>query len=206
MKFSKLTILIGSVVLVTLVYSASKSSFSISEESMGFRKTTIYTEIDTIADKTMYSTSPAGTSKKFDRAYQNAPPMIPHNVEGLLPITINNNQCMTCHEPQMASMMGMGATAIPKSHYTDLRPKHTYDGENFIHATDHMKSELAIKPVEKLVGARFNCTLCHAPQSTGKLIIENTFEVNYSREDGALKSNFDDFILDNLDTSKKQEK
>ena len=198
MKFSKVSIIIVSLVFFTVVYSSSNSSLFISEESMGFRKTTIYSERDTIADKTMYSTSPAGTSKKVDRAYQNAPPMIPHSVEGLLPITTNNNQCMTCHEPQMASMMGMGATPIPKSHYTDLRPKHTYDGENFIHATDHMKSELSIKPVKELVGARFSCTLCHAPQSTGKLIIENTFEVNYLREDGAFKSNWNDVILDNL--------
>ena len=44
--------------------------------------------------------------------------------------------------------------------------------------------------MENLVGARFNCTQCHAPQSTGKLVVESTFEAVYSDKDGASKSSW----------------
>ena len=36
---------------------------------------------------------------------------------------------------------------------------------------------------------RFNCTACHAPQSTGELAVENTFKPTYTRKDGKEKIN-----------------
>ena len=32
--------------------------------------------------------------------------MIPHDTEGMLPITIDNNQCTSCHDPMVAESMG----------------------------------------------------------------------------------------------------
>ncbi len=55
---------------------------------------------------TQYRTAPAGTSTKFARAYENAPPMIPHDIEGMLPITIDNNQCATCHRSSSCRING----------------------------------------------------------------------------------------------------
>ena len=49
---------------------------------------------------------------KIDRAYQNAPPMIPHDVEGMLNITRDNNACIGCHDAAVAE--SMGTTPIPK--------------------------------------------------------------------------------------------
>ena len=202
MKFSKLNIALASAaVLFTVGCATANNASTVSEESLGLRKTTIYSESNTIGDKAMYSTEVAGTSKKIDRAFQDAPPMIPHSVEGLLPITINNNQCTSCHEPAIAS--SMGATPIPKSHFMDFRPKHNYDGKTFTKAVDNMKNEVSVKPISQVSGARFNCTQCHTPQSTGKLIVDNTFEPSYTRKDGAFKSTWDEVILDNLDTLKK---
>ena len=60
---------------------------SISEESLGLRKTDLYTESTTTGDKTMYGTGYAGSGYKIKRAFQDAPPMIPHDTEGMLPIT-----------------------------------------------------------------------------------------------------------------------
>jgi len=173
----------------------------ITEASLGLRKTTIYAENTTAAAKTEYTKDAPGTSTLHDRAYQDAPPMIPHSVEGFLPVTINNNACIGCHAPEIAS--AMSATAIPKSHFIDFRPKHNYDGKTFTKSVNNMKNETSVKPVSKLVGARFNCTQCHAPQSNGNLAVESTFEANYTRLDGPTKSSWDEVILDNLDTLKK---
>ena len=44
--------------------------------------------------KADYDRPAPGASTKFERAYKDAPPMIPHSVEGLIPITKMNNQCL----------------------------------------------------------------------------------------------------------------
>ena len=200
MKLGKLTLAIAAVAtLYATTMSAAEKT--VSEESLGLRKTTIYNEKDTTADKVKYGTDAAGTSKKIKRAFQDAPPMIPHDVEGMLPITINNNQCTMCHEPAVAE--SMGATPIPKSHFMDFRPKHKFDGKQFTKSIDNMKNEVSVKPIEQLAGARFNCTQCHAPQTTGKLAVENDFKAAYTKKDGEFKSSWDEVILDNLDTLKK---
>ncbi len=183
------------------VISCSAANNILSEEEIGLRKTDIYTEDKTVADKTEYSKDVPGTSKKIKRAFQDAPPMIPHDVEGMIPITIDNNQCTMCHEPAMAQ--SMGATPIPKSHFIDFRPKHHYNGKKFEKAIDNMKNETSVKPIPQLAGARFNCTQCHAPQSQGALAVENTFEANFTKKDGEFKSSWDEVILEDLDTVKK---
>jgi cytochrome c-type protein NapB len=176
---------------------------SISEESLGLRKTDLYSESTTTGDKTMYGTEYAGSGYKIKRAFQDAPPMIPHDTEGLLPITINNNQCVSCHMPEVA--VSMGATPLPKSHFKNFRPTHKYDGKLFTKSIDNMKNEVSIKSTgDKLSGARFNCTQCHAPQSTGKLAVENTFKAVYSDKDGDSKSNWTGSRLtDDLNTNGK---
>ena len=174
----------------------------VTEASLGLRKTDLYTESTTTGNKTMYGKSPVMSGYKIKRAYQDAPPMIPHDVEGLLPITTNNNQCIGCHDVAVAS--SMGATPLPKSHYTDFRPKHNYsDKEGFSKSIDNMKNEISIKPMDTLSNSRFNCTQCHTPQSTGKLAVENTFEATYTKPDGDSKSSWYEVMDKELDTLKK---
>lgn len=197
MKSSKLTL--GIAISAIVFFTACTAEVqTISEESFGFRKTDLYSEKTTIPDKTMYSKESPGMSKKIQRAYENAPPMIPHSVEGLLPITINNNSCIGCHEPATAKYMG--ATPIPKSHFTDFRPvtrlnkdgKITKDGKVIVNTADH--STGSSKQLVAVAGSRFNCTLCHAPQSTGKLIIENEFESIFRNPASKDSSNLSDNI------------
>ena len=176
----------------------AKVTPSITEESLGLRKTDLYSEDTTTADKTAYHTEYPGTSKRFNRAYQDAPPMIPHDVGDFLPITKNNNACTGCHMPEVAP--AMGATPIPPSHFLDMRPHHKFDGKKFTKSIDNMKNETDVKKLTHLSQARFNCSQCHAPQTTGTLAVNSTFEANYTREDGETKSSWDDVILDELDT------
>jgi cytochrome c-type protein NapB len=110
--------------------------------------------------------------------------------------------------PAVAS--SMGATAIPVSHLTDFRPKHKLVGQNFSKTIDNMKNQVSIKENKngKLTGARFNCSQCHAPQSTAPLAVENNFEASYTSKDGANKSSWNsskymDSILETVDGTKE---
>ncbi len=96
---------------------------SVSEASMGLRKTDLYSEETTHGQKADYDRPSPGASTKFERAYKDAPPMIPHSVEGLLPITKMNNQCLGCHLPEVAA--SVGSTPIPATHFTNYRPSTT---------------------------------------------------------------------------------
>ena len=199
MKITKLALGLATAAAIFVTGCAVTQTYS--EESLGLRKVDIYSENTVLPSKTDYTKPAAGTSTKIERAFQDAPPMIPHDVEGMLPITIDNNQCTMCHDPAVAE--SMGATPIPKSHFMDFRPKHNFDGKQFTKSIDNMKNEVSVKKIEQLAGARFNCSQCHAPQSTGELAVENTFEANYTKGNGAFKSSWDEVILDDLDTVKK---
>jgi len=197
---TKITLAFGAAALLmaSSINAANTANPSISEESLGLRKTSINKESDTTASKTQYSKDSAGTSKKIKRAFQDAPPMIPHDVEGMLPITINDNQCVGCHMPEVAE--SVGATPIPTSHFTDFRPKPSYDGKEFKSPADTMKNEISIKKLDTLAGARFNCSQCHAPQSEGELV-KNNFQADYTDKDGANKSTWNGSKLtDGLNT------
>ena len=181
---------------------------TVSEESLGLRKTELYGENTTIGSKTEYTHAAPGTSTKFKRAFQDAPPMIPHSVEGLIPITINNNQCLGCHMPDMAKLVN--STPIPRSHFTNFRPStHMVDGhivksgvviEN---TSSEQLENVSIVRQGELVGARFNCTQCHAPQSQGNLAVENKFEAAYTHKNGSSRSSWSGVkLMEGIDTSK----
>jgi cytochrome c-type protein NapB len=170
---------------------------TISEESLGLRKTNLYAEsAETQGHKAAYSKTYAGSGHKIKRAFQDAPPMIPHDVEGMLPITIKDNQCIGCHMPDVAA--SMGATPIPVSHFTNFRPVTSLakDGEvekngHIIKNTSSEKlGNVSIQKTKngKLYGGRYNCSQCHAPQSGDDLAVKNTFEPDYTDKDGASRS------------------
>jgi len=170
----------------------------LSEEQIGLRDTTLYDESKALPSKTNYAKNPAGSGVKYERAFQDAPPMIPHDTEGMLPITKNMNQCVSCHMPEVAK--AMGATAIPKSHFTDFRPKHSFDGKNFKKSVDNMKNDVVIVEETNLVAARYNCSQCHAPQSQGEAPL-NVFSPEFESADGKYKSSWvGEKYLDGLDT------
>lgn len=160
---------------------------AVSEESLGLRKTDLYSEDATIASKTEYRRAQATTSNRIARAFQDAPPMIPHDTTGMLPIKADDNQCVGCHMPDVA--VGIGATPIPVSHFTDFRPRATLDAKGeVVIPVNNMKNETMIVKKDELQNARFNCSQCHAPQSQGNLAVENTFEPVFLTGDGEAKS------------------
>ena len=196
MKLKKSWISLLSLVAIVSVGCASGGG-TISEESLGLRKTNLYTEAsETVGEVATYGKAAAGTSKRFERAFENAPPMIPHDVEGMLPITISNNSCTGCHMPEVAP--SMNATPIPASHFATFRPT-TKIGANgavmkegkAVENTSDFKT--VVHKLKGLSNARYNCSQCHAPQSTGAPLVANTFKPDFSLN-GAKSSNLLDTI------------
>jgi len=181
---------------------------SVTVADLGYRGTNDLLKEDVIPPKVEYHSAPPGTSKKFERAYQDAPPMIPHSVEGLLPITKNNNACLGCHMPDVAS--AMGATPIPVSHFTNFRPSTAVKGDEILkngHKIVNTSSEnmanVSIQKENKLYAGRWNCSQCHAPQATNQLVDENRFKPVFTSEDGAHRSTWNEQKwLKDIDTTK----
>ncbi|WP_297936846.1 nitrate reductase cytochrome c-type subunit [uncultured Campylobacter sp.] len=114
----------------------------------------------------------AGEAQRYERSFENAPPMIPHDLEGLIPITADNNMCVTCHMPEVAK--DVGATPIPKSHLYSIRNKKDLDG--------------------KLSDDRFNCTTCHVPQANVEAKFKNNFKPEYRDANSSQHSNLLDVL------------
>ncbi|WP_151900394.1 nitrate reductase cytochrome c-type subunit [Sulfurimonas sp. NW15] len=183
----------------------------IDESQLGYRGTTDLLKEDVVPPKVEYHSAAPGTSKKFKRAYQDAPPMIPHDTTGMLPITKDNNQCLMCHMPDMAP--SMGATPIPVSHFTNFRPHTSVKGDKILkngkvvkNTSSETQENVSIK-VDKdekhLYAGRFNCTQCHAPQATNMLVDQNSFRPVYTDPNGASKSSWDQSKwMKNIDTAK----
>ena len=114
----------------------------------------------------------AGEAQRYERSFENAPPMIPHDLEGLVPITADNNMCVTCHMPEVAK--DVGATPIPKSHLYSIRNKKDLEG--------------------KLSDDRFNCTTCHVPQANVEAKFKNNFKPEYRDANSSQHSNLLDVL------------
>ena len=163
----------------------------VTEEALGLRKVDLYSEDKAEGVQADFSRPAPGSATKFERAFVNAPPMVPHSVEGLLPITQNNNQCLGCHMPESAK--SMGATPIPVSHFTNYRPKTVVKGNEVVKEgkvlsksnTADVKLAKASKS-DKLYQGRFNCSQCHAPQAKIDTVVGNTFAPDFT--DSKLKS------------------
>jgi len=157
----------------------------VDETVLGLRKTSLFKEDVKPADAKFDRPAP-GAAPKFERAYVNAPPMIPHSTEGLLPITKNDNKCLGCHMPDVAK--SMGATPIPPSHFTNYRPTTVLKDGELVKEGQKVgiqKGDMGnvsdiklavVKKLNHLYQGRFNCSQCHAPQANVQTAVGNTFK------------------------------
>lgn len=194
-KFALILIIAGT---FTACFNSDNSQTKSQEnKSFGLRDADLLDETKVVSDETKYLTDPAGASTKIKRAFENAPPMISHDVEGMLPITIDNNQCIMCHDPMLAE--SMGATAIPKSHFTNFREDVNIDKKGQLQRDGKIVEngsdiKTVVKPLDHLSNARFNCSACHAPQSQSEIVPENNFVTEFRSSDLNDKSNLLDII------------
>ncbi len=124
-----------------------------------------------------FSQSQPGESQMFERSFENAPPFVSHTMEDMLPITTDNNMCITCHMPDVA--VDAGATPVPQSHLEDLR-KDINDASRDLGG--------------KLSQARFECVQCHIEQSDAKPLVGNSFQRVFRDSNASKRSNLADII------------
>ena len=144
----------------------STSAKTYMEEELGLRKETLYDESSTVPAHGEASTKEPGESTKFERSFENSPPLIPHDITGMLPLE-TDNICTGCHMPEEAVFSG--ATPIPTSHLINLTTGEYLRG--------------------KLDGARFNCMQCHVIQNILTPAVENIFRGEFRDEQGRYRSN-----------------
>lgn len=89
-------------------------------------------------------------SGRFERAYRQQPPMIPHRIDAYQ-VDIRVNQCMTCHD--WPHNVAANAPKISETHYVD---------RNGI-ALDHVARN------------RWFCTQCHVVQVNAPTLVNNRF-------------------------------
>jgi len=149
--------------------AASKQA--IDDTQISYRHVPLTDESKVTPPPVEYTKAAPGTAKRFERSYENAPPLIPHSVEGLLPITKEHNACLDCHMPNVAS--SMGATPISPTHFKDFfattkEKLHKFAGASKIHSDPN-----------DIAKQRFNCSQCHAPQANVKPLVSNTFKPEF---------------------------
>lgn len=192
MKLHKLAI---ATIVITSFFVACATTQTMKEEDMSLRHTSLLSEDKVVPVETNYNTATAGTSTKIERSFENAPPMISHDIEGMLPITADNNMCLTCHSPEVAKSMGV--ISVPKSHLTNFREDVMIDKAGNLERDGKIVGnssdiKLVSKPLDHVSNARFVCVACHAPQSDNKDVPANNFAADFRSKGLNEKSNFID--------------
>ncbi len=160
----------------------------IDEDKLGFIEADVKSENTNLRSKAEYGISLPGNSETIERAFENAPPLIPHTTTGFFPIKIKNNICFSCHLPDKAK--AVGATPLPETHFTDLRPE--MEQKDGVYYTT-FEGKLAISKIKNFNNAYFNCSQCHVPQAEVSVNIENLFtpefrDVLYRKRSGLEKT------------------
>ena len=151
-------ILIAAAVILCLAAVGCAGKVEETQDSLlGLSKTSVFDTPDPVLAE--ITAGEPGENETAAAYFNEAPPMIPHRIEDFIPIRIGENQCMECHD--LKDMIGQelaagDPTPIPASHYTDLRndPGTVTD---------------------QVVGARFTCTQCHAPQTNAEPLVANSY-------------------------------
>ncbi|MCL4537908.1 MAG: nitrate reductase cytochrome c-type subunit [Nitrospirae bacterium] len=172
---AKKSILVGAVIAIVMAITAEgviAQTKTLTDEELGIRKETIYDEGTVKPEHGEYSRETPGKSKRIERSFENSPPLIPHDITGMLPIAETNNICLGCHMPDAAR--SMGAVPIPKSHFMDFETKKDLKG--------------------KLDGKRYNCVQCHVPQTETAPPVKNVFKGEFREKKGKFRSNLIDTL------------
>ena len=157
MKKLALISIAASVMILTGCNQSNTSTNSVSKsvEVTGIRKASLDKDSQNLPEIQYTSQAPIpGKVKPFKKSYFTAPPMIPHSIAGMTPITVKNNMCLNCHLPQNAKALHV--TPMPKDHFVD-----NFEGGKY---------------VRRVAGSRYFCTTCHAPQAKLNPVVENKFE------------------------------
>jgi cytochrome c-type protein NapB len=122
-----------------------------------------------VADQELpqYPDTSPGESKRASRDFPDAPPSISHTVEDMLPIALDDNECLECHHPENA--IEKTDVPLPDSHFRAAVMGNGGPNDPMVWVVK------GYKKTEDLAGARYNCTMCHTPQATNVKQPKNHF-------------------------------
>jgi len=142
-------------IVIALVGCATASN-AIDDLNMGLSKTSVF-DVPT-PGASNYSTIKPGKSDRLEKSYHTAPPQITHTVDEYMPITLEENECLDCHDRRK------------------LLDKTWVIGKKLPMSDSHYGTFFKAGGVEDVAGARYNCTQCHAQQSDAKPLVSNSFK------------------------------
>ncbi|MBL8575257.1 MAG: nitrate reductase cytochrome c-type subunit [Hyphomicrobiaceae bacterium] len=103
------------------------------------------------ADVAVSDVAKQEVGNRFERAYRQQPPLIPHQIDRYQ-IDMRANQCLNCHDWSVAAKQG--APTLSMTHYLGR------DGQQ----------------LDTVAGTRWFCNQCHVPQADAKELVENKFK------------------------------
>ena len=100
----------------------------VSDAEIGLSKTSVFNTPD--PEVFAYDDTKARYSKSMDRAFPGAPPQVPHEMLSMLPITLDDNQCLECHDrpDEIGAEAGRGGKPMDKMHYSKVGAEGSEDG------------------------------------------------------------------------------
>jgi cytochrome c-type protein NapB len=117
-------------------------------------------ELTALSDQALekYPDVEAGESQLLERSFPDAPPQISHTVEDMLPITLDDNECIECHHPD--NVAGKEDSPLPKSHFSRAVMGAGGKGESMVWVVK------GYEDATDVAGSRYNCSMCHTPLAT----------------------------------------
>ncbi|NOY50723.1 MAG: nitrate reductase cytochrome c-type subunit; periplasmic nitrate reductase electron transfer subunit [Chlorobi bacterium] len=173
---TKFNLLVLLVLIVAYSCSNSNNKDYIPDEEIDLSSDALLTDDSPLGEMPEYSQIRGGASDVIDRSFENSPPLIPHKVNGILPITAEDNKCLRCHMPDLAPRFE--ATPLPATHFTSYRPKMKRNNDG-IYAFEEGDNEMVEKDLGHFNPAMYNCSQCHVPQSNATVDIDNVFNAEF---------------------------
>lgn len=144
---------------------------AVEDTQIGLRNVDLQDELNVKNPAIAWKGDLPGSNELYERSYENAPPLIPHSLDGLLPITLESNACLSCHTIEVAK--DMGTIPAPQSHYMYLSTG---------------------KKTADINKERFNCVQCHVAQTDAQPLVKNNFKADFRSTEGNRTSNLVDVL------------
>ena len=165
----------------------------IDEDKLGFIDADLDSDETNFKMKADFNVDKPAAGNTIERAFENAPPMIPHTTAGFFPIKMDNNICLSCHMPD--KVKESGAREISKTHFQSWRPGLKEENGKY---SNHDNSEVFIEKMDELNNAYFHCSQCHVPQANVTINIENMFTREFRETFGIKESDLKEKVNEGI--------
>jgi cytochrome c-type protein NapB len=146
------TRLLASLAAVSLLACATAKPVPIPAADLGLQKGPVMEA--PVPPKLVANDTAPGVAALPSPSFRGVPPIIPHGIDGMVPITPTENSCLACHG--VAVKEKGGPTPVPKSHHVDNR-----------NAPD--------KVAARVVDTRYVCVSCHVEGTSAQPLVRSEF-------------------------------